>query len=143
MPQSPHVPITLSSRESAHTVIPDPDVAIVYQVEYDTPKGTIRVTIQDYTDAAAQRGLRCQINHRKPGEAERRTASMSLEEALQAEATAAALDGESLYVRLVDSQDRDLSATRIDEARWPRDAEPTTVKTVSYWLYAPLETATT
>lgn len=122
---------------------PDPDVAIVYQVEYDTPKGTVRLTVQDYTEAAAQRGIRCQMNHRKLGEPEQRTPSMSLEEALQAEATAAALDGESLYLRLVDSQGRDLSATRIDEARWPRDAGPTTVKTVSYWLYAPVETSMT
>jgi len=35
------------------------------------------------------------------------------------------------------STGRDLTATKIDEARWPREAGPTTVKTVSYWLFVP------
>ncbi len=117
--------------------IPDPDAALVYQVCYDTPRGTVRLTITEYTPALAARGVRCQIGHRKPGESEQRSAPLSLDEALKTEAQAAVLDGESLYVRLVDPDGRDLSATKIDEARWPRDACPTTVKTVSYWLYAP------
>jgi hypothetical protein len=62
---------------------------------------------------------------------------MHLEEAVHIATTAAVLEGESLYVRLVDQNGRDLAATKIDEARWPRDATPTTVKTVSYWLFIP------
>jgi hypothetical protein len=120
-------------------VIPDLDVAILFQVLYDTPRGTAQLKVQDYTPAIAERGIRCQIGHRKPGESEQRSAPLDLEEAKRTEVSAAVLDGESLYVRLVDSQGRDLSATKIDEARWPRDATPTTVKTVSYWLYAPQE----
>jgi hypothetical protein len=120
-------------------VTPDPDVAIVYQVLYDTPRGTALLKVQSYTEGAAKRGIQCQLGHRKPGESEQRAAPLSLEEALQAEMRAAVLDGESIYLRLVDSQGRDLSATKIDEARWPREADPTTVKTVSYWLYAPKE----
>jgi hypothetical protein len=120
-------------------VTPDPDVAIVYQVFYDTPRGTALLKVQSYTEGAAKCGIKCQLGHRKPGESEQRAAPLSLEEALQAEMNAAVLDGESIYLRLVDSQGRDLSATKIDEARWPREADPTTVKTVSYWLYAPKE----
>jgi hypothetical protein len=118
-------------------VIPDPEVAIVYQVLYDTPQGTAQLTVHSYTEGALQRGIQCQIGHRKPGEPEQRTAPVSLEAALTITAEAAVLDGESLYLRLVDRDGGDLSATRIDETRWPRDAKPTTVKTVSYWLYAP------
>lgn len=118
-------------------MIPDPEVAIVYQVLYDTPQGTAQLTVHSYTEGALQRGIQCQIGHRKPGELEQRAAPVSLDAALTINVEAAVLDGESLYVRLVDHDGHDLSATRIDEARWPRDAGPTTVKTVSYWLYAP------
>jgi hypothetical protein len=120
-------------------VTPDPEVAVIFQVVYDTPRGVARLTVQDYTPAVARRGIRCQIGYRKAGEREQRSAPLSLEEALRTEVSAAVLDGESLYLRLIDHAGRDLSATRIDEARWPRDATPTTVKTVSYWLYAPKE----
>ena len=113
------------------------DIAVIFQVLYDTPQGTVRLTVQDYTQAAAAQGVKCQIGHRKVGDIERRSPPLSLEEAMHTEATAAALDGEALYLRLVDSTGRDLAASKIDEARWPRDAGPTTVKTVSYWLFVP------
>jgi hypothetical protein len=118
-------------------VTPDPEVAIIFQVVYDTPQGIVRLSVTDYTPAIVERGIRCQIGHRKPGESEQRSALLSLEEAKRTEVSAAVLEGESLYVRLIDREGRDLSATRIDEARWPRDATPTTVKAVSYWLFAP------
>ena len=111
------------------------ELAVLFQVLYDTPQGTIHLTVQDYTAAAAEQGVRCQIGHRKVGDIERRSPPLSLEEATHTAASAAALDGEALYLRLVDSTGRDLAATKIDEARWPRDAGPTTVKTVSYWLF--------
>ncbi len=116
---------------------PDPDVAIVYQVLYDTPQGTACLRVHSYTEGAVQRGIQCQLGHRKPGESEQRFTPLSLEAAIETEVSAAVLDGESIYLRLVDGEGRDLSATKIDEARWPRDAGPTTVKTVAYWLYAP------
>ncbi|MGE3540707.1 MAG: hypothetical protein AB7N91_25120 [Candidatus Tectimicrobiota bacterium] len=81
--------------------------------------------------------MRCQLGHRKAGEAEQRSAALDLEAATRTSLEAAVLDGEALYVRLVDGTGRDLAATRIDEARWPRDATPRTVKTVSYWLFVP------
>jgi hypothetical protein len=113
------------------------EIAVIFQVLYDTPQGTIRLTVQDYTPAAAEQGVRCQIGHRKVGDIERRSPPLSLEDATRTAVSAAALDGEALYLRLVDSTGRDLAATKIDEARWPRDAGPTTVKTVSYWLFVP------
>src|SRR5262245_44886965 len=130
-----------TNREGGHTVPvhhdAPADIAVIFQVLYDTPQGTIRLTVQDYTPAAAARGIQCQIGHRKVGDIERRFPPLSLDEATCTEATAAALDGEALYLRLVDSTGRDLAVTKIDEARWPRDAGPTTVKTVSYWLFVP------
>jgi hypothetical protein len=113
------------------------EIAVIFQVLYDTPQGTIRLTVQDYTQAAAAQGVQCQIGHRKAGDMERRSPPLSLEEATRTATTAAALDGEALYLRLVDSTGRDLAVAKIDEARWPRDAGPTTVKTVSYWLFVP------
>lgn len=112
-------------------------IAVLFHVLYDTPHGTIRLTVQDYTAEAAAQGVQCQIGHRKPGELEQRGALLSMEAATQAEAMAAALDGEALYLRLVDKTGRDLAATRVDEARWPRDADPTTVRQVAYWLFVP------
>jgi hypothetical protein len=113
------------------------EIAVIFQVLYDTPQGTIHLTVQDYTQAATEHGVRCQFGHRKVGDIERRSPPLSLEEATRTAATAAALDGEALYLRLVDSTGHDLAVTKIDEARWPRDAGPTTVKTVSYWLFVP------
>ena len=113
------------------------DIAVLFQVLYDTPQGTIRLTVQDYTPAAADQGVQCQIGHRKAGDIERRSPPLSLDEATRTVANAAALDGDALYLRLVDSAGRDLAVTRIDEARWPREAGPTTVQTVSYWLFVP------
>ncbi len=113
------------------------EIAVLFNVLYDTPQGTICLRVQDYTQAAATQGVQCQVGHRKVGEPEQRCAPVRLEEALQMEATAAALDGEALYLRLVDQHGRDLAVTKIDEARWPRDAGPTTVQRVSYWLFVP------
>jgi hypothetical protein len=112
---------------------------VIFQVVYDTPQGVARLTVQDYTPGVAERSIKCQIGHRKPGESEQRSAPLSLAEAMQTEVSAAVLDGESLYLRLIDRNGHDLVATRIDETRWPRDATPTTVQAVSYWLYAPQE----
>src|SRR5262250_926716 len=113
------------------------DIAVIFQVVYDTPQGTIRLTVRDYTPAAAEQGVRCQIGYRKAGDIERRSPPLSLDEATRTAASAAALDGDALYLRLVDSAGRDLAVTKIDEARWPREAGPTTVKAVSYWLFVP------
>ena len=113
------------------------EIAVIFQVTYDTPQGTIHLTVQDYTQAAAEQGVQCQIGHRKAGERERRSPPLSLAEATRTEASAAALDGDALYLHLVDRTGRDLAVTKIDEARWPRDAGPTTVKTVAYWLFVP------
>lgn len=118
-------------------MIPDTEVAIVYEVHFDTPKGTACLRVHSYTEGALQHGLQCQLGHRKPGESEQRQVPLSLSEAIETEISADVLDGESIYLRLLDCDGRDLSATKIDEARWPRDAGPDTVKTVSYWLYAP------
>lgn len=114
-----------------------PDIAVMFQVEYDTPQGTVRMKVLDFTRDAAARGVKCQISHRAPGAAEKRLAPQTLEEVLQTEATAAVLDGENLYLRIVDQHGKDLAVSKIDEARWPRDANPTTVKTVRYWLNVP------
>jgi hypothetical protein len=113
------------------------EIAIMFRVLYDTPQGTALLTVQDHTQATVERGIRCQIGYRKAGDLERRSPPLSLAEAMQMETRAAVLDGDSLYVRLIDSTGRDLAVTKIDEARWPRDATPTTVKAVSYWLFVP------
>jgi hypothetical protein len=113
------------------------EIAVLFQVVYDTPQGTISLTVRDYTPAAAGQGVRCQIGYRKAGDIERHSPPLSLDEATRTAASAAALDGDALYLRLVDRAGRDLAVTKIDEARWPRDAGPTTVKTVSYWLFVP------
>jgi hypothetical protein len=120
--------------EAQHT---QEDIAVMFQVLYDTPKGTVSLKVLNYTQDAAVRGVKCQIGHRAVGDVERRSVPMSLQEAMQAEASAAVLEGENLYLRLVDKDGRDLAVSKIDEARWPRDATPTTVKTVAYWLMVP------
>src|SRR5574341_1533235 len=108
-------------QEAVSTVPANPeapaDIAVIFQVVYDTPQGTIRLTVQDYTPAAAEQGARCQIGHRKAGDIERRSPPLSLDEATRTAASAAALAGEALYLRLVDSAGRDLAVTKIDEAR--------------------------
>jgi hypothetical protein len=73
------------------------------------------------------------------GDVERRSAPLSLTDVIQTETQAAVLDGENLYLRIIDQEGRDLAVSKIDEARWPRDATPSTVKTVSYWLSVPPE----
>ena len=114
-----------------------PDIALMFRVLYDTPTGDVSLTVTGYTADAAARGVKCQIGHRPAGGAEQRSDLMSLDAAMETETKAPVLDGDALYVHLIDREGRDLSVARIDEARWPRDARPTTVKAVSYWLYAP------
>ena len=67
------------------------EIAVIFQVLYDTPQGTIRLTVQNYTPAAAEQGVRCQIGHRKVGDIERRSPPLSLEEATRTAVNAAAL----------------------------------------------------
>src|SRR5438093_13463033 len=55
---------TLGGMEMANQDAPA-EIAVIFQVLYDTPQGTIRLTVQDYTQAAAEQGVRCQISHRK------------------------------------------------------------------------------
>src|SRR5712691_5720719 len=71
------------------------EIAVIFQVLYDTPQGTIRLTVKDYTQAAAEQGVQCQIGYRKVGDIERRSPPLSLEDATRTAATAAALDGEA------------------------------------------------
>ena len=40
------------------------DIAVIFQVVYDTPQGTVRLRVRDYTPAAAEQGVRCQIHLR-------------------------------------------------------------------------------
>ncbi|MDH3600536.1 MAG: hypothetical protein OEU26_12950, partial [Candidatus Tectomicrobia bacterium] len=56
-----------------------PDVALMFQVLYDTPTGDVSLTVTGYTEDAAARGVQCQIGHRPVGEAEQRSELMSLE----------------------------------------------------------------
>lgn len=122
-------------RENLET---EPDIAVLFEVLYDTPTGRVRMKVKGYTRDAAARGVRCQLSHRPAGGAERRFAPMRLDEILNTEATAAILDGDALYLRILDTDGRDLAVSKIDETRWPREATPTTVETKSYWLNVPL-----
>ncbi len=114
-----------------------PDVVIMFQVLYDTPTGDVCLTVLGYTSDAAARGVQCQIGHRPSGGAEQRSAPMSLDAVMETETRAAVLDGDALYLRVLDTDGHDLAVSKIDEAKWPRDATPTTVQTKSYWLYVP------
>lgn len=116
---------------------PPAKIAVLFQVTYDTPQGSAALQICEYTPDAEAQGIQCQIGHRKPGDVERRAPALRLPDALQTTASAPLLDGDALYVRLVDRTGRDLAVTKIDEARWPREATPTTVQTVRYWLFVP------
>jgi hypothetical protein len=114
------------------------DIAVLFEVLYDTPTGCVRLKVKGYTHDAAARGVRCQVSHRPAGGAEARCAPMSLDEVMQTEATAAVLDGDALYLRILDTDGRDLAVSKIDETKWPREATPQTVGTKSYWLHVPL-----
>jgi hypothetical protein len=114
------------------------DIAVLFEVLYDTPTGCVRMKVKGYTNDAAARGVKCQVSRRRAGGAEERCAPMGLDEVLQTEATAAVLDGDALYLRIIDTDGRDLAVSKIDETKWPREATPRTVETKSYWLTVPL-----
>ena len=113
------------------------DVAVMFQVCYDTPAGDARLTITGYTSDAVAYGVRCQFAHRPSGEDVQRSMPMGLEESVNQERRAPVLDGDALYLYVVDAHGHDLAVSKIDEAKWPVDATPTTVRTKSYWLYVP------
>ncbi len=115
------------------------DVAIRFEVLYDTPSGDVRMKVTGYTHDAAEQGVRCQIAYRPAGGDAERYASQGLDDILGTEAKAAVLDGDALYLWVVDTEGRDLAVSKIDETKWPRDADPTTIETKSYWLNVPPE----
>ena len=114
-----------------------PDIAVRFQVLYDTPKGDVLLTVQGYTHDAAVCGVKCQIGYRPAGGSEQRSALLSLDAALETEMRAAVLEGDALYVRIINADGRDLAVSKIDETKWPFDATSTTVKAKSYWLSVP------
>jgi hypothetical protein len=95
--------------------------------------------VTGYTRDAAERGVRCQIGFRPAGGDATRHASLGLDDVMSTEARAAVLDGDALYLWVVDAAGRDLAVSKIDEAKWPHDAGPNTVQTKSYWLNVPSE----
>jgi hypothetical protein len=115
----------------------NPDIALMFRVLYDTPTGDVKLTVTGYTDDAAARGVQCQIGHRPAGGAEQRSELMSLDAVLETEPQAPVLDGDALYVHLIDTDGREIAVSKIDETKWPRDATPTTVQAKSYWLSVP------
>ena len=114
-----------------------PDIAVMFEVHYDTPSGDVCMKVTGFTDDAQAHGVKCQIGYRPSGEAEQRSEPMSLDDVMEIETKAAVLDGEALYLRIVDATGRDLAVSKIDEVKWPRDASPTTVQTKAYWLNVP------
>jgi hypothetical protein len=115
----------------------NPDIALLFRVLYDTPAGDARLTVTGYTEDAAARGVKCQLGHRPAGGAEQRSELMSLDAVLETETQAPVLDGDALYVHLIDTDGREIAVSKIDETKWPRDATPTTVQAKSYWLSVP------
>ncbi len=115
------------------------DVAIRFEVLYDTPSGDVCMKVTGYTSDAAERGVRCQIAYRPAGSDAKRYEPQGLDAILETEAKAAVLDGDALYLWVIDTEGRDLAVSKIDETKWPRDADPTTVETKSYWLNVPPE----
>lgn len=111
----------------------------MFQVLYDTPTGEATLIVKGYTSDAETYGVRCQIGYRPVGEAEERSEPMSLDEVMDTETRGAVLDGDALYLHLLDPDGRDIAVSKIDEVKWPRDATPTTVQTKSYWLNVPPE----
>ena len=114
-----------------------PDIALMFRVLYDTPTGDVSLTVTGYTADAAARGVKCQIGHRPAGGAEQRSDLMSLDAVMETETKAPVLDGDALYVHLIDADGREIAVSKIDETKWPRDATPTTVQAKSYWLSVP------
>ena len=117
----------------------NPDIALMFQVLYDTPAGDVSLTVTGYTEDAAARGVQCQIGHRPAGGAEQRSELMSLDAVMQTETKAPVLNGDALYVHLIDTDGREIAVSKIDETKWPRDATPTTVQAKSYWLSVPTQ----
>ncbi|ETX09125.1 hypothetical protein [Candidatus Entotheonella palauensis] len=115
------------------------DVAIRFEVLYDTPSGDVCMKVTGYTSDAASQGVRCQIGFRPAGGDSTRDVPLELDEVMQTEAKAAVLDGDALYLWVIDAEGRDLAVSKIDEAKWPHDANPATVQTKSYWLNVPPE----
>jgi hypothetical protein len=115
------------------------DVAIRFEVLYDTPTGDVCMKVTGYTSDAAKQGVRCQIGFRPAGGDSTRDAPLGLDDVMATEARAAVLDGDALYLWVIDAEGRDLAVSKIDETKWPRDANPTTVQTKSYWLNVPPE----
>lgn len=113
------------------------DVAIRFEVLYDTPSGNVCMKVTGYTSDAAEQGVRCQIAYRPAGGDAERYAPQNLDDIMEREAKAAVLDGDALYLWVIDTEGRDLAVSKIDETKWPRDADPTTVETKSYWLNVP------
>ena len=125
------------SEQPVHEPVHEIDVAIRFEVLYDTPSGDARMKVTGYTRDAASHGVRCQIGFRPAGGDARRDAPLALGEVVDMEAQAAVLDGDALYLWVIDAEGRDLAVSKIDEAKWPQDAKPTTVQTKSYWLNVP------
>ncbi len=115
------------------------DIALMFKVLYDTPTGEVSLTVMGCTDGAVARGVKYQIGHRPMGGDVTRSDVMSLDTVMETETKAPVLDGDALYVWIVDTDGRELAVSKIDEAKWPRDASPTTIETKSYWLNVPPE----
>ena len=115
------------------------DVAIRFEVRYDTPSGDALMKVTGYTRDAARQGVRCQIGFRPAGGDARRDDPLELDQVVDLETKAAVLDGDALYLWVIDAEGRDVAVSKIDEAKWPHDAKPTTVQTKSYWLNVPPE----
>lgn len=113
------------------------DVAVMFKVLYDTPTGDVSMTVTGYTEGAAARGIKCQIGHRPVGGEIEFLEPMCLDVVMETEIKAPVLDGDALYLWLLDTDGKNLAVSKIDEAKWPRDATPTTVEAKSYWLSVP------
>ena len=113
------------------------DVAVRFKVLYDTPTGDVCMTVTGYTDGAATRGVKCQIGHRPMGGEIQLREPLSLDAVMETETKAPVLDGDALYLWILDTDGRNLAVSKIDETKWPRDATPATVQAKSYWLSVP------
>ncbi|ETX02054.1 MAG: hypothetical protein ETSY1_04970 [Candidatus Entotheonella factor] len=122
------------SEQQANVNVNEIDVAIRFEVVYDTPNGNVCMKVTGYTHDAASQGVRCQIGFRPAGGDSTRDVPLGLDDVMHTEAQAAVLDGDALYLWVIDVEGRDLAVSKIDETKWPRDANPTTVQTKSYWL---------
>ena len=57
------------TREDKGVVTPDPEVAVIFQVVYDTPQGVARLTVQDYTPGASKTASSARLGAVSPGKA--------------------------------------------------------------------------